>query len=476
MVPLMLETVILLLHPISIKISIQENKWFLYFYALNLLKIYFYSRFFINISRYNNLMVYDICFKHCTQTTIHFLVKCIMKTNGFIIIVYSLLHVIFVNSYLILIFSVFTDKSVPEELGYYYSDYYNCFFHIITSMTTVGYGEVHIKSQEQRLVTIASVFLGQFLISIMILWAMSSTNFTTFEERAFVLLKRMLLSDQQKSFAQKIILYNYRKYKLEKLLIVEYRKRVGLNTLFLKKRSESIKIIDFKESNKDIMSHRDEEKPEAYLLVLEENFNLNDHEINHFFNNPKVNQIKQKIQSLSENLSKIGHMLFQDACIISDNLYFELKSEISYQIDQTKIAIENLQGYKEKLERKLVLQKRHIKSLETFSRNITKVLKPVVCVNLFSNNTPADTVFAYLNKRRGKEEDFNFNRKDPREMDKENANSAENFQTHKLLGLDFQNKSPFSSKAMRLLTKIKSKSQISDNYIIKYSRQHYNPI
>lgn len=411
-------------------------------YSINLFKFYFYSKYFLEKSRFNTILVHDICYKFTTKIDMHFVVKCLMKVKGPFLITYILTHTIFVISYIIRIMSIdYTDSK------FYFNNYSNCVFNVITAMTTVGYGEYTVTNNFGRIVIITSVLMGQFLISIMIYWVTNNYEFCKKENTSFIILKRKLIRNNLKNISVNIIITWYKMYKLKNELLNIYRNKRGiLNYLNNKKanaknnkilsdndiiksiknqpktqthksvkffidfnNTENIKL-DYKSINSKRIESENYDNSEAKLnniidyknnffkiktnknkKVNNYNFNLNIKTVsekitNNLLDNIKVFDYKIKLKNLIEKFYAINYTLFKDSASINNILYHELSDNISFEIEQLKISIDSLKTFKTKILNNLNIQYKYINELNNFKRVLSNKLQYLVADSIKNIN------------------------------------------------------------------------------------------
>jgi len=71
----------------------------------------------------------------------------------------------------------------------------NSIWNVIITMTTVGYGDVYPKSQVGRFIGVIVALWGLFLVSIFTVTLTNLFSFTSGEEKAFDLSKRLKQKD-----------------------------------------------------------------------------------------------------------------------------------------------------------------------------------------------------------------------------------------------------------------------------------------
>ena len=359
---IILETLIILPHPIpfgvkDLNLNNIEKKWngeydydntnntynkYLYLYALSILKVYFYSTFLLKLSKFNSIINHDICYRNSTNVSYYFLIKCIMKTRGYVIIIYTLVHVILLNTYLLQLFAYNCYAT-----NAYYNDTFNCVFFIITTMTTVGYGEENVKEIISKLMLIVSILFGQFLISLMILWSNHAILLDKRGEKAFILLKRLVMRKKIISLSQKMIAISFRTAVLKLKLKREYQSLIGLE------KTEKGWIYKEKRTYDDLT-----EKEKKY-----------------FFSNKKVCNNKIKLKSLNEKIVNIKLELNKENFSIKENKYFDIDQNINNDINCIKSSIGNLNDFALLVKKKISNQQKHIFNLKLLKNKINLLKK-----------------------------------------------------------------------------------------------------
>lgn len=76
-----------------------------------------------------------------------------------------------------------TCSGYPTSISY--QSNYNPFWNIIITFTTVGYGDIFPSTHFGRLMSMTSMFFGQFVISLILIAMSISAEFTLAERRAF---------------------------------------------------------------------------------------------------------------------------------------------------------------------------------------------------------------------------------------------------------------------------------------------------
>lgn len=378
------ETLFILPHPI-IFVSYSYKNLFYALYALSILKVYFYTRFFINISSFNSLINVDILWKNSIIIDIYFIVKCIMKTKGLLMILYTLIHVIIVNSYLIYVFAYDCN-----DQSKYFNQFYNCIFFIITTMTTVGYGEVVDILPINKVMLVNVILLGQFLISLMILWATKAILFNKHEEKAYVVLNRFVYKDKLRKIAQRIICLGYKRYRLQKRLIMKYKEDIGI-----KKNREGEYFI----YNEDLFFNQSK---------------LTERYKNYIYSNEKVMEMSMKIKKFNEKIINIKLILDRDSSVLYENKFFDIQDLIENDMKSIKESISELVDFKQKLKQGLQIQRESLFNVIVLKKKLKKLIFPMVkSVNyvkidvnhrMFTSNQTLNLVFNKIDCKDNKEE------------------------------------------------------------------------
>lgn len=235
---MILETLLIIPHPlpvgiVTIKINnLGNDRPYTidsFLYGLHLFKVYFYTKFIIENSKYNSLLTHDICYKYACKPKLMFITKCLVKSDGFKLLFYSLMHTILILSYFLRMYDSLESEifEICEDHSHnYFNNLSNSIFMIIESITTVGYGEYAVQTHIGRFFTLVAVFIGQFIISLMIIWVMNVAEFDPMEKRSFILLKRLMYKQKKKKISGEILAVYFKYTTLKRKMLKIYQNKL----------------------------------------------------------------------------------------------------------------------------------------------------------------------------------------------------------------------------------------------------------
>lgn len=112
---------------------------------------------------------------------------------------------------LISVFSFSFSIRVFERGLYQYTDtdnfnnFFNTIWYVLITMTTVGYGDFNVMTNEGRVIAMCSCIFGSFLISLLLLTLANFLNHTKNELTMYRILERAELNNQNERKAKKVI-------------------------------------------------------------------------------------------------------------------------------------------------------------------------------------------------------------------------------------------------------------------------------
>jgi hypothetical protein len=191
-----------------------EMMGLLYVYNLNsifsvfvMLKLYVFLRIVTYSSRWNSETAVAICNKYRVKSGLQFTVKAEMKKRPSVILTFLLLVSLGLLSFTLRTFEygiinpINTALKGNNDLSYLA----NCFWLIIITMTTVGYGDYFPRSHLGRFVGVIACIIGMLLLSLIVVSFSVITEFTQEEKKAFSKLKKLLALTNMENKAANVI-------------------------------------------------------------------------------------------------------------------------------------------------------------------------------------------------------------------------------------------------------------------------------
>jgi len=189
---------------------------YLYSYNMNslvsffvMLKCYIILRVYSYFSRWTSEAANSVCIKYKVRAGIHFAVKAELKKRPYTMLTIMMMVTLGFCGFALRTFEYgvrdpnSTDMKLKGENNL--QDLSNCFWVIIITMTTVGYGEYAPKSQFGRLVGIFACIIGMLLVSLMVVSLAVIAEFTSEEKKAYSIIKKLQADDNAYNKAADVI-------------------------------------------------------------------------------------------------------------------------------------------------------------------------------------------------------------------------------------------------------------------------------
>lgn len=269
------------------------------------LKSYIILRVYSYFSRWTSDAANSICLKFRVRAGIHFAIKAELKKRP-----YTMLTILMLISLTICAFAVRTfeygvvngsgatsssNNSLSLKGANDLQSLDNCFWLIIITMTTVGYGDIVTKSHFGRFISVVACIIGMLLVSLIVVSLAVISEFTNEEKKAYLIIKKLQAEDSANNKAADVIkdLIKLRYFSIKglsglKLLKKKINKKIKISNLTMRfiiltqlKRSISLFKNDFKIAN-------------SFSLPLDEMLKRLE------------GKLKEDIGSLSSNINKIS--------------------------------------------------------------------------------------------------------------------------------------------------------------------------
>jgi hypothetical protein len=186
----------------------------LYVYNLNsifsvivMLKLYVSLRVVTYSSRWNSETAIAICNKYRVKSGLQFTVKAEMKKRPSVILTFLLLVSLSLLGFTLRTFEygIISPTSTALKGNNDLSYLANCFWLIIVTMTTVGYGDYFPRSHLGRFVGVIACIVGMLLLSLIVVSFSVITEFTQEEKKAFTKLKKLMAENNMENKAANVI-------------------------------------------------------------------------------------------------------------------------------------------------------------------------------------------------------------------------------------------------------------------------------
>jgi hypothetical protein len=234
----------------------------LYVYNLNsifsiivMMKIYVSLRVVTNTSRWNSGTANAICHKYHVRSGIRFTVKAEMKKRPAIVLTFLLLASLALLGFSLRTFEygIISPATIALKGNNDLSYIANCFWLVIVTMTTVGYGDYFPRSHLGRFVGVITCIIGMLLLSLIVVSFSVVSEFTGEEKLAFTKLKTLMTVSNIENKAANVIKN-----------IILMRKLSDL------KKKVSERFIIFTKLKRQLTIFRDNTKAASYSIPLDE--------------------------------------------------------------------------------------------------------------------------------------------------------------------------------------------------------------
>lgn len=178
-------------------------------YALMFLKLYSFLRIIAAYTRYNNKMSDKYCEMYGGEADTAFALKAIQKDKPFYMLSFGLVGISVMLGILLRMFEILDTVNGSD-----YAFYTNGIWNVIVAMTTVGYGDFYAKTHVGRLILVAGIILGTLLVSLTIVALTGISSMNREEEKAFTILKRILIRKRYMDCIQIMFKTAFEMYKL----------------------------------------------------------------------------------------------------------------------------------------------------------------------------------------------------------------------------------------------------------------------
>jgi len=178
-----------------------------------LFKLYYFLRLIRSLSKFTNENVKRLAKKYKITIGTSFVLKAHLKKYPYFTLSFIMVFTVLVLGFIIRNFEIGylpdvnignqTNKSLKTNNFNLYSD---SFWVIITSMLTLGYGDIFPCSHFGRCVAIIAAIIGMLLISILILNLSSLIEFTPEEKKAYSMINKMLMTKTLNETAKSLII------------------------------------------------------------------------------------------------------------------------------------------------------------------------------------------------------------------------------------------------------------------------------
>ena len=214
------------------------------FSIIIILKSYLILRVYSYFSKWTSEEAKEICKKYKISNGIAFALKAELKYRPFIILFLSIIILVALCAFCLRTFEygVINPKEEYKNLidGNDLVYLLNCFWVIIITMVTVGYGDLYPRSHLGRGIVIIAAILGMLLTSLMIVSLGNLTEFTEQEKKAYNIIKKIQADDNALLKAGSVIgIFCKLRYEIE----LKKRNKKNINNMYNKENSLTKRFI-----------------------------------------------------------------------------------------------------------------------------------------------------------------------------------------------------------------------------------------
>lgn len=307
------ECILSLLHPNLIfkdNYVVTSEKWNLkaieynindFLLLITLLRLVYIIRIMLILSKFYGARSDRICKMFGKQLNLFFTLKCVfIKYSSLILSVISLV-VCLCLAYMLKIIEG-PNKEIDEADSSVYTNYFNCFWNVFVTITTVGFGDYYPKTFIGRGIIFFAALFGNIIVAMNINFLQAQTDINANERQALLFIERLIEREKMQTIAATYFKANFKYFVFKKKYI---RKEVDDNptnrkTLIRLAKNKFLKRKDFKKClHRFQVKYKmptDLDKVKDKINILTDNLENND---------SRMEMIQQKIQAISDALKKI---------------------------------------------------------------------------------------------------------------------------------------------------------------------------
>ncbi|EGR28840.1 small-conductance calcium-activated potassium channel protein, putative [Ichthyophthirius multifiliis] len=167
-----------------------------------LLRVILIIRTLLMMSEWYNNRTQRVCNMYACEADYLFVIKCIMKTYPYFLIISAMAISIFVFAFAIKICESPIVRDTEPKIFY---NFLSSMWNIIVTMTTVGYGDMSAKTHLGRFVIFFVCIWGVFIVSMMVITLNNTLQTTTLENKAIAVLDRLQLKGEMRESAGMVL-------------------------------------------------------------------------------------------------------------------------------------------------------------------------------------------------------------------------------------------------------------------------------
>ena len=129
----------------------------------------------------------SICKKNKCKADVGFLIKCEFNRRPYIVVITSFLIVTILLGFLVRAYESTYYRETPNGIiiNDYFKLFFNCFWFMVVTMMTVGYGDGYPLSHLGRIIAFIGCVLGTMIVSLMVVSLQNTSALTIAEQRVY---------------------------------------------------------------------------------------------------------------------------------------------------------------------------------------------------------------------------------------------------------------------------------------------------
>lgn len=170
-------------------------------YSITLFKLWFLFKFVLYYSEYTSSRMNRVCLMNKFKVNFSFCIKALMEKTPFHV---QFLFFIMSTLYCSICIRIF-ERDLDPYTNQIFSNFYNCVWYTIITMTTVGFGDFYPDSLLGKLIGILASFIGVILMSISVITVSSLVDFNNQEYNTFLIFEKSTLDSKKHELSVEIM-------------------------------------------------------------------------------------------------------------------------------------------------------------------------------------------------------------------------------------------------------------------------------
>lgn len=158
------------------------------------IKCYAIVRTLMSTNKFTNPRAQRVCALNGCFANLTFSLKCKFKEAPNRTLILTFFTSSFIIAYMLRIF----ERPLSDVSGKDFNNFYNSFWNVIITMTTVGYGDFYPSSIGGRILGIFMCIWGVLLVSLFVVTVSEQLELTQLQKNAYVLIQRLVYKDALK--------------------------------------------------------------------------------------------------------------------------------------------------------------------------------------------------------------------------------------------------------------------------------------